>query len=229
MINQTTLLVTACGRPDLLYRTLDSLNGCNPLRDFAAVVVHEDMPGTKNGLTKAAFPFIKWLEPGKRRGHMGALDELYRHATTPYIFHCEDDWEFYGGQFLHESFLRLDNDPHCLQVWLRAHHDTNEHPVVWIDGLPRMDVNGHLHTSGRGLRANPWRGFSLNPGLRRYREFGMFPFSLISAGFKGWAAEKTIGEHFFRHGFYAGITANPLGYCRHIGEGRHMEDTGGVK
>jgi len=229
MINQTTLLVTACGRPDLLYRTLDSLNKCHPLRDFAAVVVHEDMPGTDNSSTKAAFPLIKWLEPNQRRGHMGALDELYRHVTTPYIFHCEDDWEFYGGPFLAESFERLKADPDCLQVWLRAHHDTNEHPIVWVDGLPCMDVNERLHTSGRGMRARPWRGFSLNPGLRRYKQFGMFFFSMTANGFKGWAAEKTIGEYFYQHGYYAGITANPLGYCRHIGEGRHMEDTGGAE
>jgi hypothetical protein len=229
MIDKTTVLLTACGRPDLLHRTLSSLNTSHPLTDFAAVWVHEDFSGTDNSKSKVDFPAVRWINPTNRQGHMRALNALYRNVTTPFIFHCEDDWEFYGGPFLAESYLRLNTDSKCLQVWLRAHDDTNGHAIVQHPRGPQMSVYGDCPTPRHNQRHNPWRGFSLNPGLRRAVQFASFDFVAHARGFSGWRAEKTIGEHFYRLGYYAAITANPAGYCRHIGEGRHQEDTGGAK
>lgn len=218
MIDQTTIVLTACGRPDLLAHTLRTLNAAHQLADFAEVWINEDEPATDNSETRDLFPFIKWLQPTEQRGHMAALDRLYDQVKTPWIFHCEDDWEFYGGPFLAESYRRLQTDPRCLQVWLRAHNDTNGHAIV------KTRRDGPIMATGNAFSRRPWRGFSLNPGLRRANEFAHFGFAANTKGLSGWRAEKHIGELFFKRGYHAAITSNPLGYVRHTGGDRHKED-----
>jgi len=213
--------LTACGRPDLLAHTLRTLNAAHPLTDFAEVLVNEDEPATDNSETRDLFSFIKWLQPTDQRGHMAALDRLYRQVRTPWIFHCEDDWEFYGGPFLVESYRRLQCDARCLQVWLRAHNDTNGHDVIRTLKGPIMSIYGDRPY---WTKQRPWRGFSLNPGLRRATEFAHFNFAANTKGLSGWRAEKHIGEMFFKRGYHAAITSNPLGYVRHTGGDRHKED-----
>lgn len=229
MIEKTTVVLTACGRPDLLHRTLQTLNKAHPLEQFHSVFVHEDYPKTDNSVSKVDFPAVRWIEPTTRQGHMRALNALYRRIITPFIFHCEDDWEFYGGPFLGESYLRLNAEPKCLQVWLRAHNDTNGHAIVKHPRGLTMSVYGSSPTPVHNQRHKPWRGFSLNPGLRRAAQFAALDFVGVANGQRGFRAEQTIGEYFYKQGYYAAITANPEGYCRHIGEGRHQEDTGGAK
>jgi hypothetical protein len=221
MIDQTTILLTACGRPDLLAHTLRTLNAAHPLADFAAIWVNEDEPATDNSETRDLFPFINWLYPEGRGGHMAALDRLYREVKTPWIFHCEEDWEFYGGPFLAESYERLKHDPRCLQVWLRAHNDTNGHAVFRTARGYVMSTNSNQSYL---KKKREWRGFSLNPGLRRAKEFANYNFLWNTRGLTGWRAEKHIGELFFMRGYHAAITSNPLGYVRHTGGDRHKED-----
>jgi hypothetical protein len=226
MIDRTTVVLTACGRPDLLAHTLQTLNACHPLADFAEVWVNEDEPATDNSATKDLFPFVKWTAPTGKGGHMAALNRLYGQVRTPWIFHCEDDWEFYGGEFLKESYLRLNTEPRCLQVWLRAHNDTNDHRIKRTPTGLIMALDGHPPARGRPPR-HVWRGFSLNPGLRRAKEFAAFDFMKATVGLSGWRAEQRIGEHFYQRGYHAAITSNPLGYVRHTGDGRHKEDQAG--
>lgn len=218
MIDRTTIVLTACGRPDLLAHTLLTLNAAHPLADFDSVWINEDEPATDNSATKDLFPFIKWLYPEGKGGHMAALDRLYDQVSTPWIFHCEDDWEFYGGPFLAESYMRLNADARCLQVWLRAHNDTNGHAII------KTRKQGPIMSTGSQFSRRPWRGFSLNPGLRRFKECGTIGYVQNTRGLSGWQAEKHIGELFFKRGYHAAITSNPLGYVRHTGGDRHKED-----
>lgn len=224
MLNQITLLVTACGRPDLLMRTLDSLDKYYRLSHFAAVWVNEDGIGTDNSAISAAFPCIRWVNSRPGRGHMASLTSLYANVTTPWIFHCEDDWEFFQGGFMEKSRLRLQNEPRCLQVWLRAHDDTNGHVIERHPFGLRMSTNGHKKQHLLRIQRNIWRGFSLNPGLRMAAEFANFNFEAAADGLTGWRAEQQIGEYFYRRGYFAAILDNPAGYVRHIGDNRHIED-----
>ena len=224
MLDKTTLLITACGRPDLLLRTLESLNKYYRIADFAAVWVNEDGVGTDNSAISAAFPCVRWVNSRPGRGHMASLTSIYANVTTPWIFHCEDDWEFYDGGFMEKSRLRLQNEPRCLQVWLRAHDDTNGHVIERHPFGLRMSTRGqnlppHIRSTRR-----VWRGFSLNPGLRRAAEFANFDFSKTALHYTGWKAEQFIGEHFYNRGYFAAILDNPAGYVRHIGDNRHIED-----
>src|SRR5579863_4692646 len=96
-MNETTVVLTSCGRQDLLGRTINTFLQFNtaPLERF---IVIEDGPGERNAGLRRTFSsdLFLWLATGDRVGQIQAVDEAYRRVRTPYIFHCEDDWEFYA-------------------------------------------------------------------------------------------------------------------------------------
>ena len=171
---EVTAVCTSCRRPDLLERTLESFFAFNtyPLKQL---VIVEDGPTSGNAKLIRRFcnrP-ITWIATGGNAGQITAIDLAYSLVDTEAVFHLEDDWEFYAPEFIEKSVAVLAADPSCLQIWLRALHDTNGHPLE-----PGMELVGgvkvrRLTFGYLGL----WHGFSFNPGLRRitdYRRIGDF-------------------------------------------------------
>tara|TARA_B100000795_G_C22449033_1_gene304905 strand:+ start:89 stop:466 length:378 start_codon:yes stop_codon:yes gene_type:complete len=62
-------------------------------------------------------------------GQIASIDKAYSFVETPYIFHLEDDWEFYNSGFIEESLNILNIDRNILMVSIRAHNDMNGHPI----------------------------------------------------------------------------------------------------
>src|SRR5262245_4194320 len=118
--DDVTVVLTSCGRPDLLARTLDSFLKYTtyPIRAF---IVIED--GVAQSTLAVAERFrqqkIRWLCTGKKVGQILAIDLAYKHVATPYIFHCEDDWEFSAPGFIERSLSVLKQNEKILQVWIR--------------------------------------------------------------------------------------------------------------
>jgi hypothetical protein len=137
-------------------------------------------------------------------------------VRTPYIFHCEDDWEFYRPGFIEASLEILEAWPAICQVWLRAHDDTMGHPWIRLPQYPfALMQPGWIN--GRYC----YSGFSFNPGLRRmadYRRLGPYGRHCVSLPGKDWHGEEIVGEVYRQAGFHAAIL--PQGYVRHIGWGR---------
>jgi hypothetical protein len=204
-----TLVITSCGRWDLLNSTLLSLFRYADL-PFAATIITEDS-GHKMPLNPAHYGdpgLVTIIDERPRVGQIASVDRAYALVNTPYIFHCEDDWEFHRAGFLRESLEVLAQDPKCINHWLRGRNDTNGHPV---DG-DRVRA-GH----GRG-----WYGFSFNPTLKRLSDYRLIgTYGTVSA----WdprdpgSAECAIGQRYHQLGYHTTIARQ--GYVRHIGEGRH--------
>lgn len=191
MNRDVTLVLTSCGRYDLLARTLQSLYTFNS-HPFKEVIVVED------GV-------------GGRVGQVEAIDYAYARVKTPYIFHCEDDWEFTRCGFIEHSLDVLERFPLALQVWLRAHDDTNGHPLVM---LPEFSGYRTLSTD------HYWKGFSWNPGLRRmsdYLRLGSYSAHKLDTNAH---TEQRVGEIYASWGYHAVI----LNRChvRHLGAGRSV-------
>jgi len=112
---EITVVITSCGRQDLLERTLDSFLKYNtyPICEF---VVMEDGDAEKNRPLEAKYRRhnIRWLSTGKRIGQIAAIDAAYRHIATEYIFHCEDDWQFTSAGFVEKSLAVLSSNPGVL-------------------------------------------------------------------------------------------------------------------
>lgn len=221
-----TVVVTSCRRHDLLKHTLGSFHRFNTMSVRRILVVEdgEDVPGEVRASLDSMQ--IEWISTGRRVGQIAAIDYAYSRVQTPYIFHMEDDWEFYRHHFIERSLAVLKRNPKCLQVWIRALKDTQKHPVEPLeyenDGVTWRRLAPEYIFGG-----TPWHGFSFNPGLRRLRDY-------ISIGGYGrharfdfsnpGAAESAIGKVFRRRDFYAAILADSKGdgYVRHIGRGRHV-------
>jgi hypothetical protein len=228
-----TVVVTSCGRQDLLERTLDSFlaHNTHPIHEF---IVMEDGDGACNAALERKYagrPF-RWMATGERVGQVAAIDRAYAEVTTEYIFHCEDDWEFHAPGFIEPSKTLLDHNPSLLQVWLRGLADTNRHPVVGLTlttcGVPYRLLRHHHDAGAWGV----WHGFSWNPGLRRRRDYDRLgSFGALDPGGTAatWRVEAAAGAFYQAQGFFAAVLAGNGGggYVRHLGGGRRVPRNAG--
>lgn len=206
-----TFCLTSCERPDLLEITLDSFFKYNtaPIERY---IVSEDSPIRMPEL-EAKYPMIefKYNDTGKRLGMMRNVQKAYSFANTEYIFHCEDDWEFYDSGFIEKSMTVLHVDEKILQVWLREINDTNGHPISY--DLNMVDGVGfrYVETGYMGC----FHGYSTNPGLRRKKD--VVDFGKLIEGCTNNGEDK-ISQYYFEQGFRAVILNK--GHVKHTGYGR---------
>jgi len=217
MDKKVTVVLTSCGRHDLLEKTLDSFFKFNthPIESF---IVIEDGPMPPIYLAEKfqkTFPEILFLCTGEKKGQVNAIDSAYSFVNTEYIFHLEDDWEFYKPGFIEQSMELLEEFPKIICVWIRSIADTNGHPLV----------PGGNHANFKLLSTKyHWKGFTWNPGLRRladYKAIGTYGAHVKWDPKKPWLAEQQIGILYWQMGFHAAILKN--GFVRHIGGGRHVK------
>ena len=48
---------------------------------------------------------LEFIFNERRRGQILSIDRLYSTIDTEYIFHCEDDWEFYKKRFAKKIWI----------------------------------------------------------------------------------------------------------------------------
>jgi hypothetical protein len=223
-----TVVVTSCGRQDLLIRTLDSFLKYNtyPIREF---VVMEDGDARTNVALEERYQAhnFKWLATGRRIGQIAAVDMAYCAIQTEYIFHCEDDWEFYAPGFIEKSLCVLNHNAEILQVWIRAISDTNNCPVMdylfFAGDVAYRLIQPGYHSQEWGV----WHGFSFNPGLRRRRDYQLIEsFGALDPLHEkqSYEVEREVSALYLKHGFFSAILADDdgRGYVRHIGWGRRV-------
>ncbi len=219
MINrEVALVITSCNRFDLLEKTLRSFFKHNTYPISQHIIVEDSHNIDRLNATLARFADVKFtvLHNQPQLGQMKSIDRAYAEVRCDYIFHCEDDWEFYRPGFIEDSFRVLDADEKVVTVWLREQDDTNGHPVdaeLLHTGGERslsyqlMKVNHRKHAN-----ADLWHGFTFNPGLRRLSDYQ------IVAPISAYSGERTLSEAYFERGFRGAIF--PKGYVRHIGDHR---------
>ncbi|WP_077046728.1 glycosyltransferase [Pseudomonas sp. KK4] len=210
-----TFVVTSCGRLDLLKITLDSFDRFNtaPIRE---VFITED--AGDEGI-HAIIP-AHWKDHctvfvnRPKLGQLASIDLAYEHVKTAYVFHCEDDWEFYRRGFVEDSLAVLEARPEILQVWLRSYnHDLRIHsPYIRLGEREVVE----------GVACYPlisdkpeWQGFSLNPGLRRMKEYR------LCAPFTGYSGEKALSVRYAELNLAARILEADA--VMHTGFGLHVE------
>lgn len=222
-----TGVLTSCGRHELLDITLLSFFKYNSFPLQKLIIVEDGAHPAQVLARKYARERIEWISTGCRVGQIAAIDYAYSRVSTPYIFHLEDDWEFYQTEFIEKSMQILLKHPKMIQAWLRSVDDTNNHP---LDNA----VYYHRDVSWQKLKWDyenqwgKWHGFAFNPGLRRLADYKLSNGygKLASFDFKqAGKAESQIGMYFRKQNFYAAILVdrNGAGYVRHIGGGQHVK------
>lgn len=213
--SDVTLVVTSCGRFDLLKLTLDSFDRFNtaPIRE---VIITED---SGDEAVHAVIP-SSWaghctvLVNKPKLGQLASIDLAYSKVSTSYIFHCEDDWEFYRPGFVEDSIVILEHKPNVLQVWLRSYaHDLRIHSPYLHYGKREVVAGVACYPV---LSDKPeWQSFSLNPGLRRYKDY------LLCAPFSGHGGEKALSKRYAELNLIA--MALEADAVLHTGFGTHVE------
>ena len=208
-----TVILTSCGRFDLLAVTLKSFFEFNTY-PVAAFYVYEDSGLAVPEKLKTDYPSIEWIQPQDRTGQILALDTLWSKVDTGYVFQTEDDWQHYRSNFIEDSIAILEKHPKIIQVWLREKEDTNQHPVSWP-----TNFDFGLLSRSNGV----WAGFSFNPGVKRKADYDLIKSFGKHTQFlrhQPWKSEAEIAQLYHRLGFQAAITKQ--GYLRHIGGNRHV-------
>ena len=96
-------------RWDLLYRSLSSFLEWNTYPVYEVLVWEDGGVGVPDNLGSLGLGSRLRLLGGDRwRGQVSAVDGMYSEVGTGYIFHMEDDWEFYRGGFIEASKGVLD-------------------------------------------------------------------------------------------------------------------------
>ena len=228
-----SVALTSCGRFDLLERTLDSLlprlEG-----DIQKIVLIEDS-GRKvgGGIIDIIQPFARsladrdYMPCGNFLGEgieviinenplglVSSIDRLYSQIDTEWIFHCEDDWEFYGRGFIEKSFTLLLEFDMFSMVNLRDAEAFSQEKFC-----SRIYDSAGVEYRRMRKDSSVCRGISFNPGLRRksdYLTVGTY------ADFGVTANEWKLG------GLYSSLGYEQVFLCehamRHIGGGAHIQD-----
>lgn len=170
-MNDVTVVLTACNRPDLLEKTLDSFfaNNTYPLERF--IIIDDGMNIGCNDFVKEKYEQpIELYYNDPKLYQIKSIDRAYGMVTTPYIFHMEEDWEFFRPSFIEHSKAVLEADENILQVWLRGLDDiTATHP--FYEDVYTLNGNSMVLLKYTGI----WNGFSFNPGLKRLSDWKDLP------------------------------------------------------
>ena len=211
-----TVALTSCGRFDLLERTLRSLL---PRLDgpLARVLIAEDS-GNRAVLDvvrrfDGQYAKIEAVVNDPPLGQVKSIDRLYSRIETEWMFHCEDDWEFFSDGFIEKSFILL--------------KEFDRFSMVSLIGRTKFEGRDYFlpgplaHSGVRYFAVNPgesvWTGLSFNPGLRRMRDYRIVgPY----ADYGVTAGERDVSMGYRELGYSFAYLAEPA--ARHIGEGRHI-------
>ncbi|MCU1723529.1 MULTISPECIES: glycosyltransferase family 2 protein [unclassified Pseudomonas] len=213
--SEITLMVTSCGRFDLLKRTLETFDRFNtaPIRE---VFITEDSgdEAVRDCIPAGWREHTTFIVNKPKLGQMRSIDAAYAQIKTFWVFHCEDDWDFYRPCFIEDSQVLLEADPQALQVWLRSfNHDLQVHsPYVFLN--ERQVVQG-IPFYQLGSEKADWQGFSFNPGLRRLADYQQH------APYAAHSGEKSLSRLYAAENRYALILENDA--VLHTGFGEHVE------
>ena len=216
-----SLVITSCGRFDLLRRTVASFLKFADVQPKQCILVEDSGDeSVREVLAPFNVPFEILInqpntgqQPSIERLH-AAIDRAYAQVKFPHIFHCEDDWEFFRTGFIQESFIVLNALPKASAVMLRGR---DEHRM--LRRIAGKEVGGVRFCQPSTLSHKTLFGYGYNPGLRRlvdYRKIA--PLVKIKGG------EAEVSCKFLLLGFTTAHLEIPA--CAHIGwEQRTMSHT----
>lgn len=174
--SKVTLIVTANNRPHLLDRTMASFEKFNTY-PIADLIIRDDSGEDHVGQIKS-------------------VEIMMSKVKTPYVFHCEEDWEFHKPGFIEACLAEIDGE-NVHSVWVRDDDD--------FDGLHRVKPL----TEGKFVVSNGTsHGFSFNPHLYNMKYYDGFEKS------GGATPEDSIGVDYTAKGLKSVWLP---GYCKHIG------------
>lgn len=220
--NMVTVVLTSCNRPSELSPTLASFFKYNTYPIKKIIII--DDSGINNCINECLINIPVDIERviiynEVNIGQISSIDKAYSLVDTEYIFHCEDDWEFYNYGFIEKSLEILKENEKIFTVWLREYVNfrvtQNGHPIIQNIHNNKFRLMGVFQE-----RTNIWSGFTFNPGLRRLKDCKLLmPYKqyIGSAYCNCGGVEQALSSLYYKKGFVSATTLNESGFVKHIG------------
>jgi len=176
---------------------------------------------------KEKYPFIDfiWKTPDEK-GHVASMQMIVDRVTTPYLFHMEDDWQFFDGvSILTDAIEVLEDDDQIGQVLLNKNYAelpendiAGGHEKFTANNL-RYFIHEHCRTDSERVNfsvkypgkshCNYWPHFSLRPSLIRTDIFKHIKFEDIIS------FEQSFGWKYVNNRYCSAFLQGTR--CKHIG------------
>tara|TARA_B110000459_G_C16593563_1_gene487472 strand:- start:872 stop:1636 length:765 start_codon:yes stop_codon:yes gene_type:complete len=235
--NKITFVLTSCGRLDLLEKTLDSFfkfntaeieryiiteDSADPVVFEACKLLNKEKYGNK----------IEFIFNHTKLGQSRSIDAAYATIDTEYIFHLEDDYEFYRSNFIEISKDLLESRPEILQGWLQSKKDGQVNricPKVFKTNkgtsfrfvMPSTFYTGRILNGEREAVIN-YYGFTYRPTLKRLKDY----LELGKGGYTRLGLEHLV-DYAYRDMGYRIVSLTERdddGYVNHIGWDDRVKD-----
>ena len=210
-----TFVLTSCGRFDLLTGTIASFLAFNTAPIARYLVVEDSGDASVRDVLARFDVEIEVLVNDPPLGQMKSIDRAYAGVTTPYIFHCEDDWRFFRSGFVEESLLLLEHFADISTVLCRRRGQNLMHDMfAYSVGVSRFSG---VEFRRPALSVHEfWGGYAFNPGLRRLADYQRI------GPFGGCRHELDASVRFKRVGMGCVILEHPA--CETTGSARRLRD-----
>lgn len=246
MSSNVTFFLTSCKRHDLLKICLESFEQYNDYPIEHGIIIEDsgqDLSWCRDILK--SIPNLELINTGSRQGQIRNIDRCYAMITTPYVFHCEDDFQFIKGGFISPSIKILEAEPSCINVWLTPYDRSWEDPAsthytvldynrklinqtqFQIDDVTYWNINNPV-IGEWGL------GFTFQPSVHRianWQQVGGYENLLKTHApwanlFDGGQTERNIARYYVEQNYHtrmlAGPNDNEEGYVISTGHTRHV-------
>lgn len=205
MRDDITLCLTIGKRPDELRQTLQSLLSKVQFKHIIAINDFGDEQS--NAVFHELCPQGELINLGYNLGHHKAVDLMYGKVTTPYVMHCEDDWEFDSVPKFDDILKFLVSEPNISMVCLRKMSDISFDKQQQSQIIHRS--TGYLDIVEIHTIHEQWYGYTFNPhiaSINTWKELAPF------AKFKKERHISRIFRSKNKHLVYL-----EQGNCHHIG------------
>jgi GR25 family glycosyltransferase involved in LPS biosynthesis len=234
--NLITFTITTCKRLELFKKTMNSfINCCLDLHKIDEWICIDDNSSEEDlKYMEEYYPFLKiYKKKQDEKGHVKSMNIIKNLVKTPFLFHIEDDFQFYekknyltdcldiisssniyGQCLINKNYAELPE--HCYSIGgLLMFTESNKkyflHQYVSnkIEENEWFEYNKYIK-SEKCFHTNYWKHFSFRPSLIKtevFKNIGDFkdiPFF-----------EQEYAERYIKYGYKSVFL--PSIYCKHIG------------
>lgn len=212
---EVTFILTSCGRVDLLKTTIETFEKFNTYPIKRGIITEDSCDEEVYRQVRELFGdrYEIWANETKK-GQIKSIVDAYATVDTPYIFHCEDDWEFTRPGFIEESFEILNSNPNITQVWLRSAENLNRDITYFTFGEIE-EVGAYKFRKVIPTANYEWGAFSFNPGIKRLSDYK-------KVNYDGCLSEMDINIRYRNAGYFCVLSETPG--VEHTGDERRLHD-----
>ena len=220
-MSEVTLVITSCGRVDLLEKTVESFFKYNTYPIKRTLIIEDGDIEDFSDVERHIVGDYEIIKNETNLGQYASLDKVYSMVDTEWLFHCEDDWEFLNEGFVEASLDIFDSWEHdfpCFGPWVC-------HTKIIKTKGKRLESK--IYKTKKGMKYQiinsgiAMGGYTLNPGLRRTSDCMLeHPYNEIEDDTVD--REKILSQRYIKKRNFRAVHIVDTEYCRHLGYGRHI-------